>query len=342
MTQEYINNSGIYTDLDNTLRGIPLSQIEEDRDFHPIRSSPPKEIVQFKIEPIGEPQNRRIRYFAVNEQTQEKFYVASVQPYLQMNGLARIGGSIYDRFEEESHFGLWSHFIWPTVMAEGYGRKLVVNTYDRARFTWGFYQLAAHTAEDNLILLMRELLKLDTAKFYYPDLTLNERGHVTQITPNGNKDLELSVKINGENQIPDFMKYMNPTSSRVENVEVLNAAKFIDWANRDPSMLYTTTNISIQIMKNNLRKWNRIYNLINQRVETAIMVIDIHHQGRGKKKDVQFALDMPTYSQKMEALYKIGYNNHTDRINTLKDKIQILEAENRFNNIKIGKGELEL
>jgi hypothetical protein len=110
--------------------------------------------------------------------------------------------------------------MWPTIVAESAGgHHLLVNTYDRARFTFGFYQLAAHTPDDNLILLFRELLKLQNAATYFPDLTL-QSNRVHRIAGGQSHSLETVTSVhrpNGklEKQILGFMAYLNPDTTNV-------------------------------------------------------------------------------------------------------------------------------
>lgn len=72
----------------------------------------------------------------------------------------------------------WAYLLYASGYCESKNFFNVFNTYDRAKFTYGFYQLAAHTPNDNLILLFRRLVNLDLAKQYFPELTLiNGRLH---------------------------------------------------------------------------------------------------------------------------------------------------------------------
>jgi hypothetical protein len=306
---------------------------------------PPTDVVRFRIEPAGEPQAGGTQYFAVEEATNRRFYVGKVALYHSRRGIARYGGEeAYDRAREEGRIGLWAHFIWPSVMAEGAGKHLVINSWDRAHFTWGFYQLAAHTAGDNLILLMRELLQLPTAKFYFPDLTLVD-GKVAKRTPAGPVTLErpLWSEQHRETQIPDFMLYLNPTSTRVENAEVVSAAKFIDWAQRDPDMLGATVRVSLAIMKRKLTKYADTFGLIGRRPELAIWISDMFHQGRASKEEALAALDLPTLGQQLDALSRIDTTGqHAPRLATVKRHVQTLLNERLFDSVRFGEGPLSL
>lgn len=341
---------GFWRRRGEALRGKPPRTDDDDRPLEDRRravaaATLPTEIVKFRVEPAGEPQNERAKYYVVDENTGTRFYVGFVDYYYSRKGIARYSEEvIYDRFAEEKRNGLWAHFVWPTVMAEGAGQHLVVNCYDRAAFTWGFYQLAAHTADDNLILLMRELLKLPTAKFYFPDLALVD-GKVAKVTPGGTVSLERAVwsSAHREHQIPDFMAYMNPSDRRVENIEVINAAKFLDWARRDPLMLAATVQVSMRIMKGKVAKWADKYHLVGRRPELAIWISDMFHQGRGDEAQAKRALTRPTLDQQLEALSTIDTSGqHATRRATVKSHVQKLRDERRFDGVEFGKGPLAL
>lgn len=95
----------------------------------------------------------------------------------------------------------------------------MINAWDRAYFTWGFYQFAAHTPDTNLILLMRALVRFPSAKRYFPDLSV-AGGRLARTGPDGEPvSLETTTTVpvgaGAETQIVDFMTYPNPSSTRL-------------------------------------------------------------------------------------------------------------------------------
>ena len=69
---------------------------------------------------------------------------------------ARLPGGQYEPDDYKDNYGLWAYFIWPTAVGESFGGYYnCFNCYDRAKFTYGFYQLAAHTPNENLIPIHR-------------------------------------------------------------------------------------------------------------------------------------------------------------------------------------------
>lgn len=70
---------------------------------------------------------------------------------------AEYWGPQYQAADYEAELDQWAVLLEATGACESENRFNLVNTYDRAKFTFGFYQLAAHTPRDNLILLFRRL-----------------------------------------------------------------------------------------------------------------------------------------------------------------------------------------
>lgn len=321
--------------------------------------------VAFSFDPDEGPVPTGTRCFAKEASDPARFFVGSSVPYLTMKGLGIVAGGIsllnspkYNRLVEQERLGLWAHFMAPTVAAESFGGlHLLVNSYDRAAFTFGFYQLAAHTPNENLILLFRALLKLPNAKAYFPDLTLDASGRVTQQTATGPKNLEREVEVtlaNGsrETQIPDFMAYLNPSVSRTDIREIANAAKVIHWVRRDPAAMNASVLVPFEIMRKKIQRFTPIFALAGREPELAIWVSDLKHHGRGGRgvnDKISAALREPTLDKKLAALSKIdNYSDRhpqgqfKDRRNTVGTLIGKLRSEGRFAGVKFGEGELSL
>ena len=303
--------------------------------------------LHFGLDPANEPQTLGTEFYATETTLGERFYVAKSTRYGSRRGLTRSSTLLtYDRFDAESIIGLWSHFMWPTIMGESRGRHITINSYDRAHFTWGFYQLAAHTPKDNLILLMRELLTLDSAAVYFPDLLL-KNGRVHQATSSGEVDLEheetVSIGDGTEVQIPRFMRYLNPSTTKINNEEVLNAAKFVHWTLNDPRVIEKTVQVSFRILRKKAVSYAARFGLIGKRPELAIWICDMFHQGRGSVAKVKDALILPTFAQQLDALSRIDTTGeHQQRLDTVKTHVRILMDEDRFKDVRFGEGRLSL
>jgi hypothetical protein len=305
-----------------------------------LTSKTPRVPISLFIRPDDEPQQSGIKFYA-SEKDGKEFYVAKSTKYLSRRGLARSSTLLlFDRFASEEVIGIWSHFMWHTVMGESQGRHITINSYDRAHFTWGFFQLAAHTPRDNLILLMRELLLLPGAQKYFPDLKL-VNGRVHQSTESGDIDLELeqavSVGNRTEIQIPRFMKYLNPSSTRIDNTEIINAAKVVHWTTCDPEVVKKTVSVSLEILKRKAKRYATVYDLFGRRPELAIWVCDMFHQGRGSKAQVKAALKLSTFSDQIEALGRIDTTGmYEERLKTVRACVDQLIGEHRFKGVKFG------
>ncbi|KQW43172.1 MULTISPECIES: hypothetical protein [unclassified Ensifer] len=348
-----MDDEDLMTTGDDALRGIPADEIDGDRETLPepalndAGGTTSAQPVRYKVVPEGEPQEPGTRYSVIDLDTGVTSYAGKVLKYGSRRGLSRASDLLlYDRHEAENQIGAWAHFMWPSVTAESNGRYISINAWDRAHFTWGFYQLAAHTPNDNLILLMRELAALPSAKRFFPDLTLVD-GVLSRTTDVGTVSLETEYQVtvgNGtEMQLLDFMSYLNPTSQRLEEREVFTAAKFAAWANEDSAMRDATVRVSVRIMKRKIKARAGTFGLVGKRPELAIWISDMFHQGRGSTSQAKAALALPEFADQLEALSRIDTTGqHVERLRTVKRGIKTLLDEGRFENMRFGEGELSL
>jgi hypothetical protein len=119
-------------------------------------------------------------------------------------------------------FDFGAKFIAPTAEAEGLN-FLTLNTYDRAGFTFGFAQFAAHVAEGDFVLYLRRLLARPEASNYFPGLSLIG-GQVHQLDDRGNPR-----RLEDQRSSELLKRYLNPTGEEVEDAEVVAAARLIHW-----------------------------------------------------------------------------------------------------------------
>jgi hypothetical protein len=197
-----------------------------------------------------------------------------------------------------------------------------VNTYDRARFTFGFYQLAAHTPDDNLILLFRKLIGLPMN--YFPDLTI-ESGRLHRVADGASYSLEEVTTVhrpNGkvEDQLVSFMTYLNPDTTTVGDAEALNTAKLMHWLLNEEDAVKASVSTALDIMRRKVKRLASIHNLVGKQPELAIWVSDITHQGRGSKDAIKDALKQPTLDEKLAALFEIGAPDYLPRRKTVRDR----------------------
>ena len=224
-------------------------------------------------------------YFAQADGGPE-FYVGSRTKYQEYKGLYNLRGTANQRYDRtQYHTGpdaFWADFIAPTAAAEG-GLFHTLNTYDRARFTFGFLQYAAHVPNGDFVRYLRALLALPLAPAYFPDLAIVD-GHVNVHT--GTLYVPLETDASTEN----LMTYLNPTATNIEDVEVIQAAKFVHWVDNDPAHAALQVKLGIQLFKTNLYALAQRYALDGRPADQCLVVADISHQGRAMAVQIRQAL----------------------------------------------------
>jgi len=249
----------------------------------------------------------------------QEFYIGNRVSYLGNKGLMNVRGTTeqrYDRNQFRSTFGLWADFIHPTAVVEG-GLYHTLNTYDRARLTFTFLQFAAHVPNGDFVIFLRALLKLPQAEEYFPDLCL-ENGRICKVTDNG------VVPLESDESTERLMDYFNPSSSEVEDTEVIQAAKLVHWAQNDIEHRLTQIDTGIQFLKRKLARYAKQYRLDGQDDTLCLVISDIRHQGRARSPEIISALNA---QNPLEALLKIGESQYTQRVTQLRQEIETLLAE---------------
>ncbi|MBF8753629.1 peptidoglycan-binding domain-containing protein [Pseudomonas guariconensis] len=230
-------------------------------------------------------------------------------------------------------FGKWAHFIEPTLKAEGGGRFATLNTYDRAAFTFGAPQFAAHTPGANLILYLRALVQLPGAKQHFPELSLRDNaagGRTLHLNNRGNfVDLEeasVVTRPNGkkETQLAALMKYLNNSSTEIDAAELSAAARLMNWLRTDPQAKALQIGLFIETAKQKLDKAKlKVHGFSGNDWHTALWIMDILHQGRGRYDEIATAL---LASDAQVALKKIGWPTYKARIKTVEAAVQALDS----------------
>lgn len=249
----------------------------------------------------------------------QRFFIGSRVSYLEGKGLQNLRGTSAQRYDREAYrpaYGFWADFIHPTAWAEG-ALFHTLNTYDRARFTFSFLQFAAHVPNGDFVRYLRALLALPLAQEYFPDLAL-DGGRVCKVTDNGLVALESDASTSG------LMDYLNPSLEQVEDTEIIQAAKFIHWAQNDPQHREVQLDVGIGLFKSQMLGYARQYRLDGAQDTVCLVVADIRHQGRAKSPVIVSALQQP---KPLDALLKIGELEYRERIRTLKAEISRLTAE---------------
>lgn len=258
-----------------------------------------------------------------------EFYIGKevIQPSKNFFGIFQPAdtyyGPTYDAERFVSTVDHWAYLLDVTGYCESKNRLNLINTYDRARFTYGFYQLAAHTPNDNLILLFRAALRDPDFQNIFPDLELRG-GKVFRVAQDGTAtDLEHETfdAATEEMQLKNFMTYLNPRRTEIDDQEILQCARVIWWANTFAMSADVQLAVANSILQ---RKMSERYARWYERLDGAsdiicAIVADIHHQGRGKRTTVKAAL---AESNKVKALLAIGASGNAERVEALKTRIK--------------------
>jgi hypothetical protein len=249
-----------------------------------------------------------------------RFFVGSDVFYEGHRGLMNTrdeSGTPYKASDYRGRFGFWADVIYPTALCESGGYFQRLNTYDAARFTFGFFQHAAHTPNDNFVLFLRQLLDLPLAAAYFPDLSL-QHGAIHRMTDQGLVRLESGDSTEG------LMRYLNPNRAVVDEGEVINAAKFVHWSLHDPAHRDLQVAFAISQQQKKMAQYGRLYHLHGVVDTVCLVVIDIRHQGRAKSRHIIEALQS---QDALGNLLQIGEDKFRERIRTLRSALKAGEEE---------------
>ncbi len=248
-----------------------------------------------------------------------RFFIGSRVPFDGGKGLMNLTGTPaqkYNRADFRNTHGFWADFIHPTAMAEG-ALYHTLNTYDRAHFTFSFLQFAAHVPNGDFVVYLRTLLKLPLAPEYFPDLVLlNNR--VCRVTDHA------TVPIESDTSTTPLIDYLNPSLKEIEDTEVIQAARFVHWAQNDAAHRQTQIDVGIAHFKEKMAGYARQYGLDGTEDTICLLVSDIRHQGRAKSPAIVLALHS---AKPVEALLALGEPKYHERMVVLRQEIKKLVAE---------------
>lgn len=265
-----------------------------------------------------------------------EYYVARNTKYGSLRGLmqpmSKLYGPRYAISAFAGEYGTVAGMLGVISAGESSGFFNRLNTYDRAAFTLGFFQLAAHTPNDNLILLFRRAVGENSAfQTLFPDLKLVD-GVLHRDLGSHTVSLEKPYPRPGhpnEKNLKDFMTYLNADGANVDNTELSTSARLVRLANSDEAFNHLQVNVAADITMRKLRSaYSNWYTLNNVSDLICTAIADIHHQGRGTKTQVRNALSSASTVQgKVNALCKVGQANFAERCATLKQALAKAEAD---------------
>ncbi len=224
-------------------------------------------------------------------------------------------------------FGFWAAFIEPTALCEGQS-FITLNTYDRARFTFGFAQFAAHVPDGDFVQWFRDMLNLPEANDYFPDLAVQD-GRIVKDAASGPITLETA-----ETTLP-LMDYLNPSLNSIEDDEVIAAARFIHWTINHPNVQAVQVQRMITNARALLVEADQRLQLDGVAGDLCCIVMDIRHQGRGAFSDMLRALHA---ADPYKALLAVGAIPYPDRVKTLGNALQSRRAALAQNHWSRAKG----
>ncbi|WAD28840.1 hypothetical protein OS670_21350 (plasmid) [Pseudomonadaceae bacterium T75] len=277
----------------------------------------------------------RLDYFATLG-GQPEYYVGRDTKFGSLRGLAQpsstLYGPRYDISDFTDDYGPVAAILGIIAAGESAGYFNRLNSYDRAAFTFGFFQLAAHTPRDNLILLMRRaVVEHGPFQALFPDLqVVNGKLHRAVGThmvsleneyPRPSKPTEMNLK--------DFMTYLNADGSQVDDAELNAAARLIHLANTDGAFNRLQVNLAAQILMRRMRYvYSEMYDLNGVSDLVCAAIADIHHQARGGKQQVKDSLSgANTVKGKLELLCNIGAKDYPERCLALKSALMQAQSD---------------
>lgn len=271
---------------------------------------------------------RERKYYASINATPE-FFVGKKVSYLNNWGLMNTTSLPSERYNPDDYatnYGYWAYFINPISMCESRGSFHCLNTYDRACFTFGFMQYAAHVADGDFVKFFRKLLSTPLAKEYFPDLEL-KNNNIYRVSAG------ITTQLESSDSTKKLMQYLNPSLGEVEEIEVINSAKFIHWS-KDTQHIEIQVECAIDHVKKAMKEYSRRYNLDGRSDKVCLVVADIRHQGRGKSVEIIDALNTSDDEKAYKNLLEIGEHTYPERIKTLTDTIKAMVSTGKLGNKK--------
>jgi hypothetical protein len=222
-------------------------------------------------------------------------------------GSAEAKKLLYIASDYANVFPFWCDFIEPTAICEGQS-FISLNTYDRARFTFGFGQFAAHVADGDFIRWFRDMLQRPEAMDYFPNLKVDD-GRIVKVEENK------TIPLEDKNSTEPLQLYLNPTLDEVEDAEVIAAAKFIHWTSNHSEARLLQTQHMIDTARRLVVESDTRLGLDGLGADLCCVVMDVRHQGRAGFNDLQAAL---LTKKPFEALLEVGAHGEPERVNNLK------------------------
>jgi hypothetical protein len=249
-----------------------------------------------------------------------QFFVGRRVPYDDNIGLYNIfAGSKLEKLNYSADnfsgtHGFWATVIEPTARCEG-RNFLTLNTYDRAAFTFGFGQFAAHVPNGDFVEYFRAMLQLPNASDYFPHLGVVGGRIVRTDGPGTPAALET------DDSTAKLMAYLNPDLSEVQDAEVIAAAKLIHWTSNSVAARDCQVGQMVSTFTSLMKRAEKRVGIHGRPATQCVVIADILHHGRGGKMTWPLIGEALASSKPYDALLKIGLSKWAGRLTTLRKAI---------------------
>lgn len=252
------------------------------------------------------------------------FFVGRRVPYEGNIGLynifarSRVEKLNYAASDFQQPHGFWATLVEPTATCEGLN-FLTLNTYDRAAFTFGFGQFAAHVPNGDFVKYFRALLALPNASDYFPHLGV-VNGRVCQT------DGAQPIPMENDTSTQPLMNFLNPNLGEVQDSEVIAAAKLIHWTSSTPAARVAQVTEMVDVFRSFMTRAETRVGIDGRPGNICCVIADILHQGRGGSTTWPQIHQALSSSRPYEALLEIGPPKFNSRKATLKRAIDARPA----------------
>jgi len=272
---------------------------------------------------------RTAHYARLAGTNQPEFLIGFRTSYKNNYGLfnpLKTNGVVYDPIDFFEDKGFWAHFIYPTAKAESNGSFYCLNTYDRARFTFGFMQFAAHVPNGDFVKWFKTLMTLPNARDYFPKISLQDG----RLYYSNGRSAPYALEDDSCTEL--LMKYLNPSLSEIENQELICSARMVHWALYDPDHRKCQVDTTLELWKQNMAYYHTRFNLDGTPASVCQLICDILHQGRGDYNQIAAAINTnKDWKKAFSNLLLIGDPGFRSRIDTVKNTIATLVRTKIFN-----------
>jgi hypothetical protein len=206
--------------------------------------------------------------------------------------------------------GIWAQIIAPTIGCEG-GSFLAVNSYDRAAFSFGIGQFAAHVPNGDFVRWMRALVARPDAAMHLPGLTF-AAGRVARMMPQGTPQ---PLETNESTQA--LMAFLNPHPDAVDEEEVMMAARLMHWAASSRSARMAQIHQMIASFRASLMRADARGLIDGKTAACCCVIADLLHHGRGGTGIWGRVAEALAATDALSALLEIGASHWEARVKTL-------------------------